>query len=176
MPEYGKTSSYMFSHVGLPIFHFLFSIPFIFLNIPCLCLRAEKSNYNSQECFPFFLFFSIPCLCQVVPLLLRNQQGLGSVVQDPFTPSLPDNNDDDDDDENYLTLKSNLSNISLALLRSSLLLLIKLSSSFTIDVVPSPAPAEIIFPVPSICKKIIVVQSKNNIFLISRKTFWLPSY
>ena len=147
----------MFSHVGLPIFHFLFSIPFIFLNIPCLCLRAEKSNYNNQECFPFFLFFSIPCLCQVVPLLLCNQQGLGSVVQDPFTPSLPDNNDDDDD-ENYLTLKSNLSNISLALLRSSLLLLIKLSSSFTIDVVPSPAPAEIIFPVPSICKKIIVVQ------------------
>ena len=175
MPEYGKTSSYMFSHVGLPIFHFLFSIPFIFLNIPCLCLRAEKSNYNSQEYFPFFLFFSIPCLCQVVPLLLCNQQGLGSVVQDPFTPSLPDNNDDDDD-ENYLTLKSNLSNISLALLRSSLLLLIKLSSSFTIDVVPSPAPAEIIFPVPSICKKIIVVQSKNNIFLISRKNFWLPSY
>ena len=66
--------------------------------------------------------------------------------------------------------------MSLALLRSSLLLLIKLSSSFTIDVVPSPAPAEIIFPVPSIWKKIIVVQSRNNIFLISQKNFWLPSY
>ena len=57
LPECRKTSLYMFSHVGLPIFHILFSIPFIFLNIPCLCLRAEKSNYNSHECFPFFLFF-----------------------------------------------------------------------------------------------------------------------
>ena len=64
----------------------------------------------------------------------------------------------------YLLI-SNLSNMSLALFRSSLLLLIKLSSSFKTEVVPSPAPAQIIFPLPSIWKTLVILFRCDSISL-----------